>query len=64
MKQLVRMKQVPVGSQFKWYGALYIKTRNLLTGGNNGRDYGNNAQRLDNGKEVRIQGSCLVEVVE
>ena len=58
------MKQVPVGSKFKWFGVLYIKTRNILSGGNNGRDYGNNAIRVDNGKEVRIQGSYLVEVVE
>lgn len=64
MKQLMRMKQVPIGSQFLWYGALYIKTRNIISGSNNGRDYGNNAIRVDNGKEVRIQGSNLVEVVE
>ena len=63
MKQLMRKKQVPVGSQFKYFGALYIKTRNIISGGNNGRDYGNNAIRVDNGKETRIQGSCLVEVV-
>lgn len=62
-RNLVRVAQVPVGATFKYFGALYIKTRNLLSGGNNGRDYGNNAQRLDNGKEVRIQGSYLVEVV-
>lgn len=64
MKIKIRMKQVQVGQQFKWFGALYIKTRNIISGSNNGRDYGNNAIRVDNGKEVRIQGSNIVEVVE
>ena len=64
MKQMIRFKQVPIGCQFLWFGALYIKTRNIISGSNNGRDYGNNAIRVDNGKEVRIQGSYLVEVVE
>jgi hypothetical protein len=64
MKQLIRMKQVQVGQQFRWYGALYIKTREICKASHNNRDYGNNAKRVDNGKEVRIQGSYLVEVVE